>query len=183
MTLNAKRPKVPLICWITTHESQITLHFAPRLLVFLIIEVFDFSNQHNRVLQGDTLAPYIFVIMLDYALRQAINGREEELGFQLHRRQSRRKGPVVVTDLDFVDDIALLSEQINQAQDLLTNVETSAAQIGLEMNAKKTKVMAYNHSDEVRIMTRDGSQLEIVQDFKYLVSWIDSTEKDPSRSV
>ncbi len=33
---------------------------------------------------GDTLAPYIFVIMLDYALRQAINGREEELGFQLH---------------------------------------------------------------------------------------------------
>ncbi len=85
---------------------------------------------------------------------------------------------MVVTDLDFADDIALLSEQINQGQDLLTNVETSAAQIGLEMNAKKTKVMAYNHSDEVRIMTRDGSQLEIVQDFKYLGSWIDSTEKD-----
>ena len=27
-------------------------------------------------------------------------------------------------------------------------------------------------------MTRDGSQLEKVQDFKYLGSWIDSTEKD-----
>jgi hypothetical protein len=34
---------------------------------------------------------------------------EDELGFQLHQRQSRRKGPVVVTDLDFADDIALLS--------------------------------------------------------------------------
>ena len=133
---------------------------------------------HSGVLQGDTLAPYIFVIMLDYALRQAINGREEEIGFQLHRRQSRRKGPEVITDLDFADDIALLSEQINQAQDLLTSIETTAAQIGLEMNAKKTKVMAYNHSDEVKVMARDGTQLEVVQDFKYLGSWIDSTEKD-----
>ncbi len=36
-----------------------------------------------RVLQGDTLAPYLFVIVLDYAFRTAIDGREEELGFQL----------------------------------------------------------------------------------------------------
>ncbi len=43
MTLNAKRTKVPLICWTTTHESQILLTFALRLLVFQIIEVFDFS--------------------------------------------------------------------------------------------------------------------------------------------
>ncbi|CAH1266644.1 Hypp3470 [Branchiostoma lanceolatum] len=35
------------------------------------------------VLQGDTLAPYLFVIVLDYTLRVAIEGREEELGFQL----------------------------------------------------------------------------------------------------
>ena len=133
---------------------------------------------HSGVLQGDTLAPYLFVIMLDYALRQAIAGREEELGFQLVRRQSRRKGPVVVTDLDFADDIALISELINQAQDLLNRVEASAAQIGLVMNAKKTKVMAYNHSDNVRIMTTDGTQLEVVEDFKYLGSWIDNSEKD-----
>ncbi len=78
---------------------------------------------HSGVLQGNTLAPYLFVIMLDYALRQAIDGREEELGFQLVRRQSRRKGPVIVTDLDFADDIALLSELISQAQNLLNSNE------------------------------------------------------------
>ena len=33
------------------------------------------------VLQGDTLTPYLFIITLNYALRQAINGREEDLGF------------------------------------------------------------------------------------------------------
>ncbi|XP_072047147.1 uncharacterized protein [Amphiura filiformis] len=47
------------------------------------------------VLQGDTLAPYLFVIVLDYALRMAIDGKEEALGFQLERRKSRRVGPEV----------------------------------------------------------------------------------------
>ena len=61
------------------------------------------------VLQGDTLAPYLFIIVMDYALRKALNGKEEELGFQLKRRQSSRVSPEVITDLDFADDIALLS--------------------------------------------------------------------------
>ncbi len=77
----------------------------------------------SGVLQGDTLAPYLFIIVLDYALLKAIQGREEEQGFCLKKRRSRRVGPEVITDLDFLDDIALLSEQIRQAQILLTGVE------------------------------------------------------------
>ena len=30
------------------------------------------------VLEGDTLAPYLFIIVLDYALRRAITGKEEQ---------------------------------------------------------------------------------------------------------
>ena len=75
------------------------------------------------VLQGDILVPYLFVIALDYALREANDGREEELGFQLDKRQSRRIGPEVLTDLDFADDIALLSGEVQQAQELLSRVE------------------------------------------------------------
>ena len=74
----------------------------------------DEFRSHSGVLQGDTLAPYIFVTMLVYA----IEGRGEVLGFQLTRRQSRLKGSVVIKDLDFADDIALLSELIKQAQEL-----------------------------------------------------------------
>ena len=33
------------------------------------------------VLQGDTLAPYLFIIVMDYALRKALKGKEEEFGF------------------------------------------------------------------------------------------------------
>ena len=35
------------------------------------------------VLQGETLSPYLFIIVLDYALRKATNGHEEELGFTI----------------------------------------------------------------------------------------------------
>ena len=64
------------------------------------------------VLQGDTLAPFLFIIVLDYALRKAINGREEELGFTITPRKSRRYPKEALTDLDFADDISLLSDQI-----------------------------------------------------------------------
>ena len=35
------------------------------------------------VLQGDTLAPFLFVRVLYHALRKAISGREQELGLTL----------------------------------------------------------------------------------------------------
>ena len=114
------------------------------------------------VLQGDTLAPYLFIIVLDYVLRKALDGREEELGFCLKKCQSRRFGPEILTDLDFADDIALLSEQTHQAQNLLNNVEVQCGKIGLKINDKKTKSMVFNHRLPVTLHTLDGSELEIV---------------------
>ena len=132
----------------------------------------------SGVLQGDKLAPYLFIIVLDYVLRKAIDDREEELCFCLKKCQSRRVGPEILTDLDFADDIVLLSEQIHQAQNLLNNVEVQCGKIGLKINAKKTKSMVFNHQLPVTLHTLDGSKLEIVQDFKYLGSLTQSTEAD-----
>ena len=75
----------------------------------------DLFNIVAGVIQGDTLAPYLFAIVLDYAMRRAIEGKETELGFELERRRSRRHPAVAICDLDFADDIALLSEEIDQA--------------------------------------------------------------------
>ena len=118
------------------------------------------------------------MIVLEYALREAIDGREGELGFQLVKRQSMRIGPEVLTDLDFADDIALLSEEVQQAQEQLSRVETSTAKVGLKMNSGKTKYMSCNLSQEVPLKTNDGTALEEVSDFKYLGSWMASIEKD-----
>lgn len=93
------------------------------------------------VLQGDTLAPFLFIVALDCALRRAIEGREEELGFTLQKRASRRVAAKMVTDLDFADDITLLSDTVEQACTLLLVVEKECKNIGLGLNVKKTKVM------------------------------------------
>jgi len=130
------------------------------------------------VLQGDTLAPYLFIITLDYCLRTATSGREEELGFTIKPRQTRRIGPKVVTDLDFADDIGLVSNTAGQAQELLKEVEKAALQVGLHMNASKTKYMLFNQDQNIVITTLDGNNLEVVDDFKYLGSWIGSSQQD-----
>ena len=84
----------------------------------------------------------------------------------------------MVTDLDFADDIALLSEEINQAQELLQRVETSVGRVGLKMNATKTKFMSFNQDQQVKISTNNGTTLDEVKDFKYLGAWMASTEHD-----
>ena len=70
---------------------------------------------------------YIFAIVLDYAMRRAIDGREEALGFKVDRRRSRRHHPVVITDTDFADDIGITTEEIHQTQEMLASVELEAA--------------------------------------------------------
>ena len=78
------------------------------------------------VLQGDTLSPYLFIIVPDYALSKAINGREEDLGFNIVPHKSQILYPTVLKDLDFGEDIALLSNTVSQARELLLRVESES---------------------------------------------------------
>ena len=123
------------------------------------------------VLQGDTLAPYIFAIVLDFVMREAIGNKEEDLGFQLERRKSRRIPPIAVTDLDFADDIALVAQEIEAAQEILLRVETEACKVGLHLNAKTTEVQSYNFNTPMQIKCFNGTILKEVDNFKYLGEW------------
>ena len=86
--------------------------------------------------------------------------------------------PVNITDLDFADDIALLSDEIEQAKQLLARVEEEAAKIGLHVNSKKTEHMMYNQEKENAITSKNGVSIKTVDDFKYLGGWMKSTEQD-----
>ena len=130
------------------------------------------------VLQGDTLAPYLFAIVLDYTMRMAVGGKEEELGFTIERRRSRRHNPVILTDTDFADDIATISEEIEQAQKMLTNIENEAAKVGLHLNSKKTEMMLFNQVNPVEVKSLEGKVICPVENFKYLGAWMKCSEKD-----
>ena len=54
-----------------------------------------------------------------------------DYGLIIRPRQSRRVPAVTVTDLDFADDLALLSNTIQDAQSLLHDLEVAAEQVGL----------------------------------------------------
>ena len=124
------------------------------------------------VLQGDTLAPYLFIFCLDYVLRTSID-KIRENGFELTKRRSKRYPAKTITDADYADNLALLANTPNQAETLL---ERAAAGIGLHVNAHKTEYMCYNQAGN--ITTLDGASLKLVDKFTYLGSSVSSTEKD-----
>ena len=128
-----------------------------------------------RVLQGDTLAPYLFIICLDYVLRTSID-KIRENGFELTKKRSRRYPAKTITDADYADDIAILANTPDQAETLLHSLERAAAGIGLYINAHKTEYMCYNQTGD--ISTLDGTPLKLVDKFTYLGSSVESTEKD-----
>ena len=127
------------------------------------------------VLQGDTLAPYLFIICLDYVLRTSID-KIRENGFELTKRRSKRYPAKTITDADYVDVLALLANTPNQAEALLHSLERAAAGIDLHVNAHKTEYMRYNQTGN--IATLDGASLKLVDKFTYLGSSVSSTEKD-----
>ena len=81
------------------------------------------------VLQGDTLAPYQFIICLDYVLRKSILIKEN--GLTPAKARSRRYPAQTTLDADYGDDIALLSNTPAQAESLLHSLERAAGGIGL----------------------------------------------------
>ena len=130
------------------------------------------------VLKGDTLAPCIFKIMIDYAMRQAIGNNDLELGFKLDRKRSRRHTLIVITDLDFADDIALVTEKLEQAQDFVHRVQENAAKIGLQLNSDKTEFMSFNQVQDTVLKTVNNDNIKKVDNFEYLGTWIDDTAND-----
>ena len=127
------------------------------------------------VLQGDTLALYLFIICLDYVLRTSID-KIRENGFELTKKRSRRYPAKTITDTDYADDIAILANTPDQAETLLHSFERATAGIGLYVNAHKTEYMCYNQTGD--ISTLDGTPLKLVDKFTYLGSSVASTKKD-----
>ena len=116
------------------------------------------------VLQGETLAPYLFIICLDYVLRTSIDETREN-GFVLTKKRSRRYPAKSIIDADYADDRALLANTPNQAETLLHSLERAAAGIGLHINAHKTEYMRYNQTGDIfhtrRNLSETGRQIHL----------------------
>ena len=97
----------------------------------------DYFDIVAGVLQGDTLAPYLFIICLDYVLRTSIDKMKDN-DFKLTKEKSRRYHARTITDADYADELALLANTPAQAETLLHSLERAAAGIDLHVNVHKT---------------------------------------------
>ena len=113
------------------------------------------------VKQGCLLSPIIFTLAIDWVMSQATKGRnglQWTLDTQLH-------------DLDFADDIVLMTQAFAHLQEKANDVNNEASKLGLKINAEKTKSLRVKHklATSVRI---EGKEVEDVSEFKYLGSLV-----------
>jgi hypothetical protein len=142
-----------------------------------LTEEFDVTT---GVLQGDTLAPFLFIIVIDYVMKNAeIQHTNEhgEHGFVTNQRQSKRQPATTIHDLAFADDIALFESNFDRAQTQLITTTKWADKVGLQVNIKKTQALT-NQNTNNKSMQINGEDIQWVDNFKYLGSMVLSSNTD-----
>ena len=131
------------------------------------------------VLQGDVLAPFLFIIVLDFVMKNATKNNPGG-GLMTHPRRSKRQPETLLNDLDFADDISLLESNIQRAQLQLSCTVDSAASVGLMINTDKTEYLSINCPANQNL-TIGTKFLKKVEDFLYLGSMVASSSADFKR--
>ena len=121
------------------------------------------------VLQGDTLAPYLFICVIDVILRRIFKKIGTEIGFKFVTVSG---DTVYLTDLDFANDLVIIIETEENAESVLQELQNLAGEYGLEVNFKpgKTEIMAIGKHSTTRkqIKNLEGKNVRIVTEYKYL---------------
>ena len=160
-------------------DAIATLYNESSAVVCVEGQTSDRFGVNTGVLQGDVLAPYLFIIVMDYVLANSTKG---EVGIEYQQRKSSRHPARHIADLDFADDIAFIESSIDRASTLLKNLDEHAQATGLIVNCEKTEHLRLNINDTAELMLGDKTIKE-VDDFKYLGSLIASTSNDVSQRI
>ena len=124
----------------------------------------------------DTLATFLIIICFDYVLKKVLD-RNNDLGFTLIERRSKRYPAIQITDVDYADDLAIITDKTSEAIILLHKIEKTTKEICLSINTGKTKFISINQGINEVIKSLNGKNIKEVSDFKYIGSYIQSTEK------
>ena len=125
----------------------------------------------SGVRQGCILSPILFLVTIDWIMRSTISDQPRGIKWTQVSQ---------LEDLDFADDLALLSSRQQDLQVKTDRLRSFAQSTGLHISATKSNVMCINTTGRTQIKIQ-SQPLEEVTDFTYLGSVMsneDSIVKD-----
>ena len=114
----------------------------------------------SGVRQGCVMSALLFNIAIDWIMRQTTGDKNRGIRWNLFTN---------LEDLDFADDLALLSHTHTHIQEKTNELNTNAKQVGLKISKKKTEMMVLNIPNP-RPVRVDETLLPFTDQFKYLGS-------------
>ena len=113
-------------------------------------------SMNTGVRQGCLLSPLLFLVALDWVSRQAFGDNKTRIQFTLLQK---------LEDLDFADDMVLLSQKITHMRQKFVALLEQAARVGLKINVSKTKEMRIRSPANTGNINCVGEVLEQVSAF------------------
>ncbi|GBP46112.1 Putative uncharacterized transposon-derived protein F52C9.6 [Eumeta japonica] len=135
------------------------------------------NQQENHFLakdvrQGDPLSPTLFKIVLEHIFREL---NWDYLGLNINGAR--------LNHLRFTDDLVLLEENLAAIEQMMQNLANKSREVGLEINASKTKLMTNSRETDVMV---DCNKSEYVKGYIYLgqiISPSDEMTKEINRRI
>ena len=128
------------------------------------------------VKQGCLLSGLLFLLAIDWLMKKVTEERETGIEWV--------EG-AVLEDLDYADDLGLVSQNFEDTQEKMTRLSRKAKVLGLKVSQKKTEILRINTEDR-RSVLLNGEALKDCDKFTYLgcvVSKTGGTEEDDDNRI
>ena len=109
----------------------------------------------SGVRQGCAMSPILFLMAIDWVMRKTTADKPRGIQWTLFSH---------LEDLDFADDLAVLSSNYTHLQEKTERLNQYAKQTGLNINGPKTQVMCINTTPDAPIIV-NGETLDYVEEF------------------
>ena len=110
----------------------------------------DWFKIKSGVKQGCVMSGFLFLLALDWIMRKATADK---------RRGIRWKFTTVLEDLDFADDIALLSSKFNDLGEKTGRMTEEASIVDLKINARKCKTLRTEYASNRESIVVNGREV------------------------
>ena len=118
----------------------------------------DWFKVKTGVKQGCIMSGFLFLLVIDWVMRETTRNNSTGIRWQMMSK---------LEDLDFADDIALLSSTHSQMQSKTNSMSGLAKRVGLKINEKKTKILRLNYR-KMELVKLEGKDIEDVDEYTYL---------------